>query len=64
VAKGPPISIEIVEEAEGRFVVTTFPDGEVVRRLVDPRAKPRKKPRKPYARAYSEKIDKTRKKRY
>ena len=63
-AKSPPVSIEVVEEAEGRFVVTTFPDGEVVRRPVDPRAKPRRKPRKPYARAYSEKINKTRKKRY
>ena len=59
-----PISIEVVEEVEGRFVVTTFSNGDVARKLVDPNAKPRRKPRKPYARAIAEKINMTRKKRF
>ena len=59
-----PLKIEVHDEAIGRFIVATFADGEVVRRLVDPSEKPKRKPRKPYARAYSEKIDRTRRKRF
>jgi hypothetical protein len=59
-----PVKIEVHDEADGRFIVVTFAEGEVVRKLVDPSEKPRRKPRKPYARAYSEKIDRTRRKRF
>jgi hypothetical protein len=31
-----PASIEIVEEKEGRFVLTTFADGTVERTPIDP----------------------------
>jgi hypothetical protein len=59
-----PTSIEVVDDAEGRFVITTLESGEVIRKQVDLEAKPRRKPRRPYARAYSDKMNKTRKKRY
>ena len=35
--KGNPLSIEIVEEAEGRFMIRTYADGEVVREPVVPK---------------------------
>ena len=57
-------NIEVVDDAEGRFVITTLQSGEVIRKQVDLEAKPRRKPRRPYARAYSDKMNKTRKKRY
>jgi hypothetical protein len=59
-----PTRIEVHVEAGSRFIVATFGDGEVVRKLVDPNKKLKRKPRRPYARAYSEKIDRTRKKRF
>jgi|1185.fasta_scaffold1357177_2 hypothetical protein len=59
---GKPRSVEVVDTAEGRFVVATYPDGSVVRKLVDPNERPRRKPRKPIARASGASWDKTRKK--
>ena len=46
-----PVSVEVRDEGEQRFVVLTYPDGEVERQLVDPTLKPKRKPRKPIARA-------------
>jgi hypothetical protein len=57
-----PVTIEVHDEGGERFIVSTFADGEVIRNLVNPAEKPKRKPRKPYARAYSEKIDRTRRK--
>jgi hypothetical protein len=58
------INIEVVEENDQRVVVTINADGEVKRMPVDPNKNPTRKPRKPYARAWSEKLDRTRKKRF
>jgi hypothetical protein len=63
VSKGRARSIEVVEAAGERFVVATYADGSIVRRRVDPNERPRRKPRKPIARARTESLDKTRKKR-
>jgi hypothetical protein len=46
-----PANVEVIDEGEKRYVVLTFADGEVVRRLVDATLKPTRKPRKPIARA-------------
>ena len=56
-----PLSAEVIEEGDQRFVETVFDDGEIVRTLVDPNRKPTRRPRKPIARARV--IDHTRKKR-
>ena len=61
-SKGKPESIEVVENAEGRFVIATYPDGEVVMKPVDPNERQRRKPRKPFARARTDFLNKTRKK--
>jgi hypothetical protein len=63
VFKGRPRSIEVVEEAGERFVIATYADGSFVRKLVDRNERPRRKPRKPIARARTESLDKTRRKR-
>ena len=39
------ISVEVIEEQQGRIVVTTYTNGEVVRTLVDPSKKATRKPR-------------------
>jgi hypothetical protein len=44
------------------MVVAIYPDGEVLRKPVEPNGRPRRKPRKPYARAWNGPKDKTRKK--
>jgi hypothetical protein len=59
-----PVSIVVVDEPNGRYVVSTSADGEVMKKLVDPKAKPRRRPRKPYAKATTDLLDKTRKKRF
>ena len=38
-----PASIEIVEEKEGRFVLTTFADGTVERTPVDPKSRAKRR---------------------
>jgi hypothetical protein len=58
------VSIQVVEEGDERVLITTYSDGEITRVPVDRAKKPRRKPRKPYARAWSEKLDRTRKKRF
>ena len=57
------IDIEVVEENDERVVITVDTDGEIKRMLVDSK-KPTRTPRRPYARAWSEKLDRTRKKRF
>jgi hypothetical protein len=49
--KKEPASIAIVDGPEGRFVVTTFPNGEVVRRPVDPKKQPTRRGFRPYQKA-------------
>jgi hypothetical protein len=63
-SKRKPLQIEILETEAGRLVVATYEDGEVIRTPVDPTLKPRRKPRKPYARAKTDWMDHTRKKRF
>ncbi len=58
------IDIEVVEENDERVVITVDTDGEIKRMLVDRNKKPTRMPRRPYARAWSEKLDRTRKKRF
>jgi hypothetical protein len=45
-------SIEVEVTAEGRFVVETYDDGNVVRRKVESAGTPRRKPRKPFVRVW------------
>jgi hypothetical protein len=57
-----PIHVVVVDEPDGRFVVSTFADGEIVRTLVDPNKKPTRRPRRPMTRARIK--DHTRRKRF
>jgi hypothetical protein len=45
-----PISIEVVEEGDERFVVLTYPKGEVVKRRVELERKASRRPRIPQTR--------------
>jgi hypothetical protein len=59
-----PVSIEIVEEGDGRrSIVRTFADGTEVREAIDLKKKPTRKPRLRRHRIRSEVMDKTRRKR-
>jgi hypothetical protein len=42
-----PIAAEIVIEGEERYVVLTYPNGDVVRCRVEPALKPKRRPRRP-----------------
>jgi hypothetical protein len=57
-----PVRVVVVEEPEGRFVVSTLSDGEVTRVLVDPDKKPTRRPRRPHIKAKIK--DHTRRKRF
>jgi hypothetical protein len=57
-----PVSIEVVDEASGRFVIATYGDGEIVRTAVT-KKKPARRPRRPLQRLRTEQMDRTRKKR-
>ena len=59
-----PVSIEVVDEADGRFVVSTYADGTVDREAVDPTKKATRKPRRPQRRLKTEQMDRTRRKSY
>ena len=60
-----PVSIEILDESGGRFLVTTFPDGKVVRVLIDQTPKPgARKFRRPYQVSRVKRLDYTKKKRF
>ena len=61
-AKRRPVDIEVVDEAEGRFVVYTYADGEVVRKPVV-KQKPARRPRRPPTKVFVVGIDRTGKKR-
>jgi hypothetical protein len=62
VPKGKPRSVEVIEDAMGRFVMATYADGKVTRKQIDPNERPRRKPRKPFARATAPSQISTRKK--
>jgi hypothetical protein len=51
VRRGKARNVEVIEKEDGRFVVVTYADGEVVQKRIEPNQKPRRKPRKPFARA-------------
>lgn len=59
-----PVNIEETQEGNDRFILTTYDEGQTVRCRVDPNKKPTRKARKPIARAWSEKLDRTKKKRF
>ena len=58
-----PVGVEVVDEPEGRFVVRTYADGEVVREPVV-RKKPARRPRRPPTKVFAAGMDRTRKKQY
>jgi hypothetical protein len=45
-----PISIEVVEDGDERYVVLTYADGEAVKRPVEPARRARRRPRIPQTR--------------
>ena len=45
-----PVSIEVIEEGDDRFVVLTYPKGEVVKRRVESERKASRRPRMPQTR--------------
>ena len=45
-----PVSIEVVEEGDERFVILTYPKGEVVKRRVESERKASRRPRMPQTR--------------
>jgi hypothetical protein len=57
-----PVRVVVQDEADGRFVILTYPNGDVVRQLVDPKKKPIRKPRRPRIKLGLERLDKTRRK--
>ena len=58
--KKRPVNIELIEDADGRFVVTTYSNGEV-ERLAVVKIEPTRRPRRPYRRIGT---DRTRNKRF
>ena len=58
-----PISVEIKDEADGRFVILTYANSDVVRERVAPKKKPTRRPRRPPAKLGLGGLDKTRRKR-
>jgi hypothetical protein len=58
-----PISVEVKDEADGRFVILTYANSDVVRERVDPKKKPTRRPRRPPTKLGLEGLDKTRRKR-
>jgi hypothetical protein len=58
-----PVSVEVRDESDGRFVILTYANGDVAREFVDPKKKPTRKPRRPVTKLGLEGLDKTRKKR-
>ena len=61
--KRNPVAIEVIEEAEGRFMIYSYADGEVVRKPIV-RKKPARRPRRPPTKVFSAGMDRTRKKQY
>ena len=59
--KRKPVGVEVVDEPEGRFLVLTYADGEVVREPVV-RRKPARRPRRPPTKVFATSMDRTRKK--
>jgi hypothetical protein len=59
-----PVSVVVVEETEGRFLVLTYADGTVAREAVDPKRKPARRPRRPPQRLIGDRLNRTRQKSY
>jgi hypothetical protein len=57
-------SIEVIEEGEDRFVVSTYSDGSIVRTLVNNENRPSRRPRRPRIKLSLDRLDRTRKKRF
>ena len=62
-ARKTVIGIEVVEEGEERFVVSTYSDGSVVRKPVNKDERAARRPRRPPIKLGIERMDFTRKKR-
>jgi hypothetical protein len=62
--KTKPVSIEVVEEAGGRYVISTYPDGEVTRETVDPKKIPIRRPRRLQQRLKPDRMNRTWKKSF
>ena len=58
-----PIGVEVRDEADGRFVILTYANSDIVRERVDPKKKPTRRPRRPPTKLGLEGLDKTRSKR-
>jgi hypothetical protein len=58
-----PISVEVRDDSDGRFVILTYANGDIVRERVDPEQKPTRRPRRPPTKLGLEELDKTRRKR-
>ena len=57
------IGIKVVEDGQERFVVLTYADGSVVRKLVDKNGRPARRPRRPPVKLGLERLNLTPKKR-
>jgi hypothetical protein len=62
--KTKPVSVEVVEEAGGRFVISTHADGEIVREAVVPKKAPIRRPRRPRQRLKRDRMNRTWKKSF
>jgi hypothetical protein len=60
VPKKKPDNSELIEDADGRFIVTTYSNGDV-ERLAVVKTKPTRRPRRPYRKIGK---DRTRNKRF
>jgi hypothetical protein len=58
------IDVQVVDEADGRFVIIKYADGAVEREAVDTKRKPTRKPRRPQQRLKTEAMNRTQKKSY
>jgi hypothetical protein len=45
-----PVSVEVIEEGEERYVLLTYANGDVVKRPVEADRKARRRPRRPQTR--------------
>ena len=59
-----PVSIEIVDEPEGRVIVKKFREGTETRKLIDQKAHPVRKEHRRYQVSRVKRIDYTKKKRF
>jgi hypothetical protein len=55
--------IEVIEEGDDRFVVSTYSDGSIIRTRVNKENKPPRRPRRPWIKLGVGRLDRTPKKR-